>query len=329
VLRLSRWARGGFRRSASDTAHCAFSAGSAAATRDKYAALLRRLRTDPASADISYADLASKIVAALYGTAVWPKAAECLQDVWTTGRFCPPASPSAPPIPGAPPADVDQAAGGGPKYAGPEQALAIFCSESPNPRPSAFRALDGFANQRSGAAGRYWSWGSEPCASWPASAANRYAGPWNRRTANPVLVIGNTHDPAAPYRGARAMARLLARARLLTVDGYGHTSLTTQAPARTAMRAATSLPRPCRLRGLGAGRTYGRSTADTTAKSYATITARSQLGSIHPGVQAQFELVSALTRLLRQRVRHRPSDTPAAVRPDHDQTHAAVEERSQ
>ena len=41
-----------------------------------------------------------------------------------------------------------------------------------------------------------------------------------------MLVIGNTHDPAAPYRGARAMARLLARARLLTVDGYGHTSLT-------------------------------------------------------------------------------------------------------
>ena len=209
-----------------DTAHCAFSAGSAAATRDKYAALLRRLRTDPASADISYADLASKIVLALFGTAVWPKAAECLQDVWTTGRFCPPASPSAPPIPGAPPADADQAAGGGPKYAGPEQALAIICSESPNPRPSAFRALDAFANQRSGAAGRYWSWGSEPCASWPSSAANRYAGPWNRRTANPVLVIGNTHDPAAPYRGARAMARLLARARLLTVDGYGHTSLT-------------------------------------------------------------------------------------------------------
>lgn len=123
--------------------------------------------------------------------------------------------PSTLPIPGAPPAGPDQAAGAGQGYAGPEQALAIFCSESPNPRPSAFRALDVFANQRSGAAGRYWSWGSEPCASWPASAADRYAEPWNRRTANPVLVIGN--DPATPYRGAVAMARLLA-ARLLTVE---------------------------------------------------------------------------------------------------------------
>jgi hypothetical protein len=38
-------------------------------------------------------------------------------------------------------------------------------------------------------------------------------------------VIGNTFDPATPLRGAMAMQRALARARLLTLDGYGHTSL--------------------------------------------------------------------------------------------------------
>ena len=37
-----------------------------------------------------------------------------------------------------------------------------------------------------------------------------------------MLVIGITHDPATPYENAVAMSRLLARARLLTVDGYGH-----------------------------------------------------------------------------------------------------------
>jgi TAP-like protein len=36
-------------------------------------------------------------------------------------------------------------------------------------------------------------------------------------------VIGNTGDPATPYQGAVAMSRDLARARLLTVDGFGHT----------------------------------------------------------------------------------------------------------
>jgi pimeloyl-ACP methyl ester carboxylesterase len=39
-----------------------------------------------------------------------------------------------------------------------------------------------------------------------------------------VLVVGNTYDPNTPYQGAVAMARQLARARLLTLDGYGHTS---------------------------------------------------------------------------------------------------------
>jgi hypothetical protein len=39
-----------------------------------------------------------------------------------------------------------------------------------------------------------------------------------------VLVVGNTFDPNTPYQSAVAMAGQLARARLLTLDGYGHTS---------------------------------------------------------------------------------------------------------
>lgn len=63
-----------------------------------------------------------------------------------------------------------------------------------------------------------------PCASWPAHADDRYSGPWNRTTPNPVLVIGTTLDPATPYANARAVARLLGNAILLTHHGYGHTS---------------------------------------------------------------------------------------------------------
>jgi hypothetical protein len=66
-----------------------------------------------------------------------------------------------------------------------EQALAPRCSESPNPRPDAFRPLDRFAYERSDPLGPWWSWQSLPCANWPATAADRYAGPWDRRTANP------------------------------------------------------------------------------------------------------------------------------------------------
>jgi pimeloyl-ACP methyl ester carboxylesterase len=42
--------------------------------------------------------------------------------------------------------------------------------------------------------------------------------------AHTVLVIGNLHDPATPYQGAKDLTRTLGNARLLTWDGEGHTS---------------------------------------------------------------------------------------------------------
>ena len=45
-----------------------------------------------------------------------------------------------------------------------------------------------------------------------------------RTTPNPVLVIGTRYDPQTAYAGARRVARLLGNAKLLTLDGYGHTS---------------------------------------------------------------------------------------------------------
>lgn len=42
--------------------------------------------------------------------------------------------------------------------------------------------------------------------------------------AHKILVIGNLHDPATPYQGAKDLTRTLGRAELLTWDGEGHTS---------------------------------------------------------------------------------------------------------
>ena len=206
-----------------DTAHCAFSAGSAAATQAKYAALLRRLRTDPQSAKVTYAEVVSDTGGFLESTA-WADLAQLLQRVWTTGqesRPLPAAEPFSLPALAPPPITASTASvpletlGGN---------FAIRCSESPNPGPAGFRSLDRFAYERSGPIGPWWLWMAVGCANWSARAADRYAGPWNRRTANPVLVVGNTYDPNTPYQGAVAMARQLARARLLTLDGYGHIS---------------------------------------------------------------------------------------------------------
>jgi pimeloyl-ACP methyl ester carboxylesterase len=43
-------------------------------------------------------------------------------------------------------------------------------------------------------------------------------------TPQKVLVIGNLHDPATPYQGAKDLARTMGNAALLTWDGEGHTS---------------------------------------------------------------------------------------------------------
>lgn len=56
-----------------------------------------------------------------------------------------------------------------------------------------------------------------------AAGQDRYTGPWDRRTADTILVIGNTGDPTTPYQNSVAMARDLGRAVLLTVSGFGHT----------------------------------------------------------------------------------------------------------
>jgi pimeloyl-ACP methyl ester carboxylesterase len=218
------------------TAQCAFSAGSAEATQAKWTTLLQRLREQPVTLDdvtYTYAVLITTMIERyLYVLQTWTSAAELLQTLWTSRE------PSAPlPAPNAAAAALratglrstarGPSAGAEARYRGQEQQLAVLCAESPNPRhPGVFRALAALAYARAGDAGLYWAWNAdEPCASWPATAAERYVGPWDRPTAHPILVIGNTFDPATPYEGAVAMAGYLARARLLTVDGYGHTAL--------------------------------------------------------------------------------------------------------
>ncbi len=186
-----------------DIAHCPFSAGSPAATRQKFAELLTRLPVNPTPTETTYSQAISSTIQAIYLVANWkPQAAE-LQKLWEGGAAAvPPRAARA-----------------------EEQEMAIACGEVPSPPASDFPSINAFAEQRSGIAGPFWAWDYEPCSTWPVRSAHPYRGPWDRRTAKPVLVIGNTFDPATPLRGAQAMAAALGRARLLTVEGYGHTAL--------------------------------------------------------------------------------------------------------
>ncbi|MGW0753343.1 alpha/beta fold hydrolase [Streptomyces sp. NPDC002587] len=188
---------------------CAFSAGSPAATRAKYGRLLERLAERPVGS-WTYARAVSEVRGGLYTVHPgWTGTASTLQSLWR-GRA--PAEPAAP--------------AGAARYPGFEQPLAVLCAESPNPgSPGRYPALEERAAKQAGALARWWVWANEPCSAWAARAAAPYTGPWDRTTAHPVLVVNPVHDPSTPYRAGQSMAAELAGARLLTLDGYGHTAL--------------------------------------------------------------------------------------------------------
>ncbi|WP_067902269.1 alpha/beta hydrolase [Nocardia vaccinii] len=216
---------------------CPFAADNASATRDKYELLLDRLRTHPQGI-FTYAVTASAVRAALYlvqffmvGAANWLALAELLQALWqgkspqsTTRLAMLPTMPSEvipyPLAHSSPPAPEREQ-----HYLGIEQFYALVCSESPNPRdPYFYDDLAESSTLRAGTIGPTWSWTTEACSTWPGRAAHRYTGPWNRST-TPILTLNNTYDPATPYRDGQAMTAELGNARLLTVAGYGHTTL--------------------------------------------------------------------------------------------------------
>jgi pimeloyl-ACP methyl ester carboxylesterase len=213
------------------TAACAFSAGTPAATEAKFATLLHRLLLHPVTIGTppqtyTYADAIAGVPldwtipiaqGTPFSTGDWQTGAVVLQQLWNASATSPRAATSHAPSSGAASANTP--------YAGPEQTYAVYCDDTADPRsPRDYAAAARLAYARAGGFGLDWTWPEEACADWPDGAArDRYTGPWNRRTASPILVIGNTGDSNTPYQDSVAMSRDLARARLLTVDGYGHT----------------------------------------------------------------------------------------------------------
>jgi len=196
------------------TSACAFSAGGPAATRAKFAELERRLMhhaVSVAGQRVTYAGLFQ--VVPPENVVQWQPTAAELQKIWVASEHA--ALARSAPAAGATAAP----------YTGLEQALGVLCADTGDPHGFAdYEAAARLARARSGPFGRLAVWTEAICAAWPRAAGqDRYTGPWNRRTASPILVIGSTGDPVTAYQNSVAMARDLDRARLLTVNGFGHT----------------------------------------------------------------------------------------------------------
>ncbi|RFU33012.1 hypothetical protein B7463_g3343, partial [Scytalidium lignicola] len=71
------------------------------------------------------------------------------------------------------------------------------------------------------------SWASNRvlCTGWEIKSDDRFAGPFGGDTKNPILFVSNTLDPATPIYNGRKSASLFPSSRLLTIEGVGHTTI--------------------------------------------------------------------------------------------------------
>jgi pimeloyl-ACP methyl ester carboxylesterase len=222
---------------------CAFSGGN---LRAKWRTLLSRAR----AGQLSYQDL---MIFAYYDMedpiADWPGLASYLQGLYTSTTagqaltasqsaglaqaadraqsqsiMGPPGSTGGAPEPGSTSAASGTA---GAKYTDnrADAYYAIQCADSLVPTSDAvYHNLAITEDQKVPGFGRLIVYDMMPCATWPAMHTDAYDGPWNR-SRTPILVINAEHDPITPIWGAEAAVAELGNARLLKVNGDGHTSM--------------------------------------------------------------------------------------------------------
>jgi hypothetical protein len=106
-----------------------------------------------------------------------------------------------------------------------EATSAVACEDSDSPDSYAAWSAAGALADQTSTFGRAWTWTWSVCAQWSAFDEDRYTGPFDKPTANPLLVVNPRFDPATRYEGAVTVDELMPDSALLTVEGWGHTSL--------------------------------------------------------------------------------------------------------
>ncbi len=105
-----------------------------------------------------------------------------------------------------------------------EASAAITCLDSP--RRLTTQALSGYSDELAAASpsfGRFLIDTAALCSAWPVPPTGTNS-PTTGPGAAPILVLGTTGDPAAPYPWSVALAEQLQSGALLTYDGFGHTA---------------------------------------------------------------------------------------------------------
>ncbi|WP_245720067.1 alpha/beta hydrolase [Nocardia uniformis] len=216
---------------------CAFAAGDPAL---KWRALAERARLAPIRVNGQPWTYTQIVNAAsdLSRPSTYPDLAVLLQALFDDGTTLPGILPIA-----------DSAAYTGNRT---EAFYSIQCTDSTVPTdPTVYSRFAISEDQRVPYFGRIGVFNTMACAFWQARDADRYTGPWNRRTAAPILVLNSRFDPATPLHGAEAGAAQLARAQVVVVEGAGHSSM--YVPSTCAERVKREYLFSAQLPPAGAG----------------------------------------------------------------------------
>ncbi|MFF2660532.1 alpha/beta hydrolase [Kitasatospora sp. NPDC058032] len=218
---------------------CAFGDGD---TRTKFDSLRDRLRTGPATlpdgTQVTLSSFTGQVANALYAQSRQAPLAKSLQALYSVVNAPAAAAQGLAPVAPVDPAVVEDAkvlatevpnalreALPETAYSADDSYYGVNCQDKPYPsNPWTFVNLAKAWEKESPTFGRYQAFDGPTCSSWPAPArdAERFTGPWNKKTAAPVMVVGNLYDPATNYTFSQRMQRQLGNAVLVSVDVVEH-----------------------------------------------------------------------------------------------------------
>ena len=105
-----------------------------------------------------------------------------------------------------------------------ESFYSISCLDHPDsPDPADYEKRAQAFEAKAPTFGAFMAWGTQVCGEWPVKSG-RAPHKITAEGSDPIVVVGTTRDPATPYESSVRLRDQLANARLLTMDGDGHTA---------------------------------------------------------------------------------------------------------
>ena len=225
--------------------YCAFAAGNPTANFELIAQKLRQkplvITDESGSFTLTYADFVGGILGDLYDTGAGDWVTQDSQYIWTlinSSDAAAKAKARTALIKRIRDARAKKPARDFPYDNGFETFATVDCTDALHPKDAAlWPGLMVKADKRAPYFGRAWGWATAQCArnTWTVRDEDAYTGPWNRRTAAPVLIVGTKWDPATSYDDAVSAAKRLPNSRLLSNTNWGHTSYGTSPCATGAI----------------------------------------------------------------------------------------------